>query len=116
MIPKKTFAAFSFATVVLASPVTLTAARAQDINDSAYDGLKAMITAEVQKECKAGSPATYSDAAFSLKGPGVVVVRLGGYSCQWEFTNHFFCGVRACEVREYTVQGSAVTLTKSYLE
>lgn len=94
----------------------MTAAQAQDINDSAYDGLKSMITAEVQKGCKAGSPATYSDKAFTLKSPGVVTVRLGAYSCKWEFNNHMFCGIRACEVREYAVDGSKATLTKSYLE
>lgn len=116
MTPKKRIAAPCFAAALFAAFVGMTAAQAQDINDSAYDGLKSMITAEVQTGCRKDSPATYSDKAFSLKSPGVVIVRLGAYSCKWEFNNHFFCGARACEVREYSVDGSTITLKKTYLQ
>lgn len=89
---------------------------ANDINDTLYDGLKGMIASEVASQCVAGSRVTQRDGTFSFAPNGNVRVRMGGFDCQWEFGNHFFCGARACETREYAVEGSDVRLVREYLE
>lgn len=91
-------------------------ASADDINDTLYDGLKGMIASEVASQCVAGSRVTQRDGTFSFAPNGNVRVRMGGFDCQWEFGNHFFCGARACETREYAVEGSDVRLVREYLE
>lgn len=104
-------------TTCLAATLAATGlAKAEGINDSLYDGLKGMIAGEVAAQCIAGSSITQRDGTFSLASNGNVIVRLGGFNCQWEFGNHYFCGARACETREYAVEGSDVRLVREYLE
>lgn len=104
-------------TICVAAMLAYTsAASANDIDDSLYDGLKGMIAGEVAAQCVSGSPITQRDGTYSFASNGNVIVRMGGFNCQWEFNNHFFCGARACETREYAVEGSDVRLVREYLE
>ncbi|MBU4528316.1 MAG: hypothetical protein KUA43_09025 [Hoeflea sp.] len=89
---------------------------AEDIDDPVYDNLKNMVTSEVQLQCKPGSDISQEAGTFSIAPSGYVVVRFAGFSCNWEYINHYFCGARACTTREYDVSGSDIRLVKEYLE
>lgn len=91
-------------------------ANAQGIADTVYDGLKGMIESEVRAECIPGSAIAQRGGTFSLAANGNVIVRMGGFDCDWEFSNNFFCGVRYCTAREYEVIGSDIGLVSEYLE
>lgn len=106
------FAAASFAVLFAFA----TNATADEIDDTLYDGLKGMIASEVAAECASGSRITEEAGTFSIAKNGNVIVRLGGFKCQWEYGNHYFCGARACTTREYAVEGSDVRLVEEYLE
>ncbi|WP_336055207.1 hypothetical protein [Nitratireductor sp. CH_MIT9313-5] len=104
----------NFLTILLI--VVASAAAAQGVNDAKYTGLKGMIRSEVKKACVAGSGLSEDPGTFSLAANGNVIVRLGGFNCQWEFVNHYYCGARACTTREYSVQGTKIRLVREYLE
>jgi hypothetical protein len=86
------------------------------VNDPVYDSVKTSVISEVKSFCAVGSQLSGIDQAFSLTDNGNVKVELGRLECAWEFINHAFCGARACEVREYAVEGSDIRLMRSYLE
>lgn len=86
------------------------------ISDTLYDSIKAEMISELAGYCQAGSTISGDDKAFTITGNGNLKVELGRLQCQWEFINHPFCGARACEVREYLVEGSDSRLLRSYLE
>lgn len=86
------------------------------VNDSLFDNTKASIISELSEFCRSGSRITGEAKAFSTNAAGNLIAELGHLQCQWQFTNHPFCGARACEVREYQVEGSDDRLLRTYLE
>lgn len=86
------------------------------VDDSVYDSIKSIIISEIAEYCNAGSRLTGADKAFTLNENEILIVELAQFQCQWEFSNHPFCGARACEVREYKIEGSDSTLVKNYLQ
>lgn len=89
-----------------------TTAVAQSVGD-----LRAQVAAELQPYCKSGSRISVGADAITLTaGNTRAVVQLSSFTCQWEFVNHPFCGVRYCTVREYAVRGGAFKVVSERLE
>ncbi|MBO6891519.1 MAG: hypothetical protein JJ866_06225 [Roseibium sp.] len=102
--------------IAIAISLCVLSIEAHSQNNSAnIETIKSNIISEVVQNCKAGSQLQGADQAFSLNSADNLVVEFGRFSCPWEFNNHFFCGARACEVREYQIDGSQPILLKTYL-
>ncbi len=87
-----------------------------DFMDNRFDELKSQIFGEVREQCKSGSKITYADSAFSVTEKATVLVRLGHFDCDWLYTTNYFCGAKACTVREYEVDGSSHALVREFLQ
>ena len=79
------------------------------------DRLVQMVAGEIAPYCNAGTPLTMEQGTVTLSG-NQARVRLGGFQCDWEFTNHAFCGARYCETRIYQWSAGGWRMIDSLLE
>jgi hypothetical protein len=78
--------------------------------------LREQVAGELAAYCKRGSPISVGSDALSFGSDGVATVRLAEFSCDWEFTNHPFCGARYCTVRDYEYRGGRFVVVGERLQ
>ncbi|MEM7643358.1 MAG: hypothetical protein AAF366_12615 [Pseudomonadota bacterium] len=63
--------------------------------------LAAVVVAELQSQCAAGSTISVAPDAITVNADGTADVEVAKFTCRWEFGTHPFCGARNCTIWTY---------------